>query len=297
VNPTATPSTIQTITDPVTKNTYSRDTAVAGSTFQPIAPAAPAATPAAPSPQDTIAQGMGFKDYNDAIANLTAAPTDTEISLYNKAYSTAGLDQLANEIASKQNDLNTATGNINDNPWLDEASRVGQVKNLTSLATADIKNLQDNYKTKLQSVHDMVTRETADNTATTNSNKAKLTVLEAQAKAAAAAATKAAAAPKTIKSASGATYQWNPNTQSFDQLFAGKTNAPKVSTADAISSMDSELQGVKGQDGYINPADWSTAMNAWMGNGLSAASFVSNFKKYANTADPTNNYTGLTKPK
>jgi hypothetical protein len=61
--------------------------------------------------------------------------------------------------------------------------------------------------------------------------------------------------------------------------------------------MDSELQSVAGPDGYIDPQNWATALSAWQAQGLTASSFLSNFKKYANTADPTNNYTGLTKPK
>lgn len=300
-------STIQTITDPVTKQSFSRDTSIAGSTFQPVkavpTPAAPAPTaPAAPasdlsSVQDKVAQDMGFKDYQDALGQLTAAPSESETDLYNKAYSAAGLDQLASTITGRQNDLNTATGRINDNPWLDEASRVGQIRNLTSLANADIKNYQSEYNNKLKSVQQLVAQESKDQSNTTTANKAKLAVLEAQAKAAASAATKATAAPKTIKAASGATYQWNPNTQTFDQIFVGKASAAKPSTADAISSMDSELQSVRGQDGYISPQDWQTALTAWNARGLSTPSFISSFKRYANTADPSNNYSGLTKPK
>jgi len=254
--------------------------------------------------EDQVAQSLGYKSYSDAVGTLTAAPTQSESDLYNSAYSAAGLDQLQNTITGRQNDLAKAQGDINDNPWLDESSRVGRNNTVTTLANADIKNYQTEYANKLKEVTDLVTRETADNTQNTAANKAKLAALEAQAKELAtqgAAQTKAAtAAPKTVKGATGATYQWNPTTQNFEQILPGKAVAsttPKVSTSDAISGMESELGSVKGTDGYINPNDWATAMNAWMGKGLTAASFISNFKKYANTADPTNNYTGLTKPK
>jgi hypothetical protein len=250
------------------------------------------------SAEDQVAQSLGYKSYSDAVSSLTAPPTTDETDLYNSAYSAAGLDQLQNTITGRQNDLVTATGNINDNPWLDEADRVGRVKNVTDMATADIKNYQDEYNSKLAQVKDLVTRETADNTATSASNKAKLAALEAQAKQAAADQKTASAPPKTIKGANGATYTWNPTTQTFDQVLPGKTSAPpKPSTADSISSMDSELSSVTGSDGYINPKDWATGLSAWQAQGLPASSFISNFKKYANTADPTNNYTGLTKPK
>jgi hypothetical protein len=258
------------------------------------------------SAEDQVAQSLGYKSYSDATQQLTAPPTTSESNLYNSAYSAAGLDGLQNTITGRQNDLAKAQGAINDNPWLDEASRVGRNNTVTTLANADIKNYQTEYANKLKEVTDLVTRETADNTANTTANKAKLAALEAQAKelaTQAATATKtAAAAPKTVKgSTTGATYAWNPTTQTFNAIIPAspKTTASgaKISTADAISGMDSELSSVKGNDGYINPNDWTTAMNAWMGKGLSASSFLSNFKKYANTADPTNNYTGLTKPK
>ena len=281
----------------------------AGMPTQPNTPISPT-TSGVPndtqSAEDQVAQSLGYKSYADATSQLTAAPTTSETQLYNDAYSAAGLDQIQNTITGRQNDLAKAQGDINDNAWLDEASRVGRNNTVTTLANADIKNYQTEYANKLKEVTDLVTRETADNTQNTAANKAKLAALEAQAKALAAdAATQtkaAAAAPKTVKgSTTGATYAWNPTTQTFDAIIPASPKTPssgaKISTADAISGMDSELSSVKGNDGYINPNDWATAMNAWMGKGLSASSFTSNFKKYANTADPTNNYTGLTKPK
>ena len=254
--------------------------------------------------EDKVAQSLGYKSYQDAVTALTATPSKSETDLYNSAYSAAGLDGLQNTITGRQNDLATAQNKINDNPWLDEASRTGRNNTVTTLANADIKNYQTEYTNKLKEVQDLVTREVADGTANTAANKAKLAALESQAKqlaTEAAATTKADnAAPKTVKGATGATYSWNPTTQTFDQILPGKaagSTTPKPSTGDAISGMDSELKSVTGKDGYIDPNNWATALSAWQAKGLSASSFVSNFKKYANTADPKNNYTGLTKPK
>jgi hypothetical protein len=188
------------------------------------------------SAEDQVAQSLGYKSYADAQTQLSAPPTQSETDLYNSAYAAAGLDTLNTQITSKENDLNTALGNNNDNPWLDEADRVGRNKNLTTLATGDIKNLTDQYNTGLKGVQDLVTRESADQTATTKSNSAKLTALEAQAKALAASNTTtaktAATPPKTIKGGTtGATYQWNPTTQTFDQILPGKTATTKTSGA------------------------------------------------------------------
>src|ERR1035441_117787 len=94
------------------------------------------------SGNDSLAQQLGYKDYADAISSLTAPPQSTT-DFYNSAYSAAGLDALQNKITSRQNDLAAASGNINDNPWLDETSRVGQTRNLQTLANADIANWQN----------------------------------------------------------------------------------------------------------------------------------------------------------
>jgi hypothetical protein len=248
------------------------------------------------SGEDAVAKSLGYNSYQEALATLTA-PADDTTKFYNDAYTAAGLSDLSNKIAGRQNDLNNATGNINDNPWLDESSRLGRVKNVTTLATGDIKNLQDEYKTKLASVHDLVTQHSKDLQTTAAANKTKLTALEAQAKQLATEATTNQKAPSTISGPNGTKFQWNPQTQSFEPLNLGGapgTTPPPISTKDAISGMSKELGTITGNDGYINPKDWQTAMNAWNGKGLSTASFISNFKKYAN---PNDTYTGLPKKK
>ncbi len=280
---------------------------VAQSTGQAPTPTAPTAPTTDPNSLDSLAKSLGYDSYSDALGKLTAPSADTT-SFYNQAYSAAGLDALSNQISSRQNDLNTATGNINDNPWLDEASRVGRTRNLTTLAEGDIKNLQDEYNTKLNHVHDLVTQHSADLNQTDASNKAKLSFLEAQAKAIAdqqATATKAATTaantpPKTIKAANGATFQWNPTTGQFQQILPGNPPknptpaSPKGPTKDDISSVASEFDSVKGSDGFIDPKDWQTMLNAWVKNGYSSASFITNFKSFAN---PYDTYVGITPKK
>jgi len=197
---------------------------------------APSASPAQSTPQerfaqsvagpngqsqnDSLAQQLGYANYADAISKLTAPPQSVT-DLYNSAYSAAGLADLQNKITSRQNDLAQATANINDNPWLDEASRVGRNNTLQTLADADIKNWQDEYNSKLATVHDLVTQQTADANMTDTANKARLSYLETQAKANSDALMNG---PKTITGGDGATYAWNPTTQSFDQIVGPKTS-------------------------------------------------------------------------
>jgi hypothetical protein len=201
-------------------------------------------TPVAPQPvtdlnsaHDEVAKQLGFNSYQDALAKL-GAPTDDTTKFYNDAYTAAGLDTLQNSINQKNNDLNTALGKINDNPWLDEASRVGRSRSLQTLAQGDIKNLTAEYNTKLKSVHDLVTQHSKDLSATDAQNKAKLALLESQAKQlateAATTAKTQAAPPKTIKGANGATFKWNPATSSFDQILPGKITPNKSTDPNAI---------------------------------------------------------------
>ena len=198
----------------------------------PATPAAPT-TPATPatdtSSLDSLAKSLGYDSYADAVSKLTA-PSDDTTKFYNDAYSAAGLSDLQNKINSRKSDLNTALGTINDNPWLVEADRVGRSRSLQELAQGDINNWEGDYKIGLQKVHDLVTQHAGDLSATSANNKARLSFLEAQAKAQSdAAVTKAkadSAAPKTIKGANGATFQWDPATGQFKQIIAGKVTPP-----------------------------------------------------------------------
>jgi hypothetical protein len=254
------------------------------------------------SAQDKAAIAAGYTSYADAVSKLTAPSEDTT-TFYNDAYTAAGLDKLQQQINQKNSDLNTALGTVNDDPWLDEADRVGRAKNLQTLAQGDIKNLTDQYNAGLKNVNTLVSNHSKDISANDASNKAKLAFLEAQAKAQAAQTTAQQKTentpPKTIRGANGATFQWDPTTGQFNQILPGKSGAGSTSTADAVSSMSNEIEGLLGTpgystDGYISPNDWDTALKAWNSQGLSTASFISNFKRYAN---PNDTYTGVTKTK
>ncbi|HSY52459.1 MAG TPA: LysM peptidoglycan-binding domain-containing protein [Thermoanaerobaculia bacterium] len=178
----------------------------------------PSAVPDA-SQNDLLAQQLGYKDYTDAITQLTAPPPSAT-DFYNTAYASAGLPDILNQIASKKDALNSALGVVNDNPWYDEAFRKGEAGRLQTLADADINNLQTNYNTRLASVHDLVTQHTSDSSMTDAANKARLSYLETQAKANADAL---AAGPKTVTGGNGEVYAWNPTTQTFDSVIGPKT--------------------------------------------------------------------------
>jgi hypothetical protein len=199
------------------------------------------------SAQDAAAIAAGYTSYQDAVSKLTAPSQDTT-DFYNNAYQAAGLDQLQQQINQKNSDLNTALGTINDNPWLDEADRLGRSKTVQTLAQGDIKNLTAQYAAGLKNVNTLVSNHSKDVSASDASNKAKLAFLEAQAKAQAAqttAQTKAAnTAPKTIKGANGATFEWDPATGNFNQILPGKAGTGSTSgfafTAKQLTALQSQ---------------------------------------------------------
>lgn len=96
--------------------------------------------------------------------------------LYEDAYNAAGLgtirttlEDLNKRIAAKQEAYTAKEGDINENPFLSEASRVGRLKRLDDQKQAEIGNLLDQYKqyadlynTGVGEVNDAVTRQIGD---------------------------------------------------------------------------------------------------------------------------------------
>lgn len=196
--------------------------------------------------QDKIAQQFGYQNYQDFITKAFTAPSQSTQDFYTNAYNAAGLDQLTNQISSKQQALNQALGTVNDNPWYDEAFRRGEASRLQNLANGDINTLQNEYKLKLGQVHDLVTQHASDLATEDKNRQAQLAYLEKAATDAANAAASARATqylsqyasgkqsatpPKTVSIPSkGLTYQWNPATQTFEPLASGPGSGVNVTS-------------------------------------------------------------------
>lgn len=96
--------------------------------------------------------------------------------LYEDAYNAAGLatirttlEGLNKRIAAKQEAYTAKEGDINENPFLSEASRIGRLKRLEDQKQAEIGNLLDQYKqyadlynSGVAEVNDTVTRQIGD---------------------------------------------------------------------------------------------------------------------------------------
>lgn len=98
-------------------------------------------------PTDTteIRDELGISDI---VGELFKKPDKTTQEIYQEAYQKSDLPDLKNKIkniddkiASKESDLVKATGELNMNPWISQATRTGRLRILNELASADINNL------------------------------------------------------------------------------------------------------------------------------------------------------------
>lgn len=110
-------------------------------------------------PADTagIREDLGIPDV---VGKLFEMPDKTTQEIYQEAYDESELpgvkDKIKNiddKIAKREADLVKATGEINQNPWLSQASRTGRLRILNELAFADIKNLE-NQRTSYLDLYD-----------------------------------------------------------------------------------------------------------------------------------------------
>ena len=103
-----------------------------------------------------------FKKYDiEGLETSVFAPvTETYEDIYKRLYEDAGLADVKVELKGVQEeidkvtaDLNEATKDINDNPWLSEAGRVGQIAKVQKFANSELDRLQ-NKETRLLNVVD-----------------------------------------------------------------------------------------------------------------------------------------------
>ncbi len=178
-----------------------------------------------------------------------ALPAQSTQQIYNDAYAAAGLKAikdkftaLQDQINKKHQELTAELGEVNENPWLSEASRIGRVKRLQELAQGEIDNLvneaqqyADLYNQGLSEVQTVVTNTTTDFSNNQKLNAAKLEYMLKQAETQLQTAQQGklarylpdylsakttAAGPKTVTAGDGSTWVWNNG--KFVQMTAPK---------------------------------------------------------------------------
>lgn len=128
-------------------------------------PPAPA-TPYTPKPTE----------FAELEKSVFAQPSQTSQQLYEQAYGQSGLEgiksritELNKIIADKQSKYTSKGGDINENPWLSEASRMGRLGRLSDMAEAELGNDIDElnsyttlYNNGITELNNYVTRGLAD---------------------------------------------------------------------------------------------------------------------------------------
>jgi hypothetical protein len=235
----------QLVTDP--NQTIASNAGTAGLTPAEYLQLIQANTNLTPDQIAQIQQGLGIPD----LANQTfTPPQQSSVDFYNQLYGSSGLSDVKSQIqalnaqvAQRQQDFLDAQGTINENPFLSEASRVGRVSRLNDKAQAEINNLlqqqqqaQTIYQNGLGEINNVVQAHTQDFTLNQQLNSQKLNYLLAQAeqqKTAVQAQNQQAAyqylpaylqakakaqSPTTVTAPSGATFYFDKNSGTFQQL-------------------------------------------------------------------------------
>lgn len=92
-----------------------------------------------------IEQGLGIPDV---VKSLYTTPSKTSQDIYNEAYNSSDLPTLKTKIAEidqkiadKKAQITQATADLQNNPWLSQASRGGRIRNLNETAQNELNNL------------------------------------------------------------------------------------------------------------------------------------------------------------
>jgi ribosome biogenesis protein Nip4 len=103
----------------------------------------------APQAQAPADGGQGFSQADlSGMAGITAEPQINLPELYAQLNETSGVRELEDELSQKTEDYITAKGDVNDNPFLSEASRSGRVAKLDQLFQERTANLRNDIQTR-----------------------------------------------------------------------------------------------------------------------------------------------------
>jgi hypothetical protein len=145
------------------------------------APAAPATAPKQgmtpiPSTPPAAPQDPNQERIDQLSKQIFSTVPPSQQKLYEEAFNASGLatvrttlEDLNKRIAAKQEAYTSKEGDINENPFLSEASRIGRLRRLEDMKQAEIGNLLDQYKqyadlynNGINEINDSVARQVGD---------------------------------------------------------------------------------------------------------------------------------------
>jgi hypothetical protein len=281
----------------------------------------------APAKTDEEIRNEVFTKYGitDLETKAFATPTEDFETIYKRAYTDAGLadiktkmDVIKADLDKATDDYNTAVGEINLNPWLHEASRLGKIKKVYDMYEAKASRLQNSYTTlsneydrgqqRAESVATRALSELEKGQARTKEElsyyiKRAEADIEAQKTLTTTAEEKELLRyfPEYVKAMpekEGAaelkqldTGEWAWIYKSGKVVKTGVTGAPKDLTESektdlGIGIVVDYFKGVKGPDGFVSPEDWKKAKQAWADDKLAPDAFIKQFYMYINPKEP-----------
>jgi len=218
--------------------------------------------------KEKIKAGLGIPDLESQIFK----PAPSTESLYTTAFKSAGLGDLKSKIESKLEEVNRIqsaytekSGEINENPWLSDASRTGRLRINEDKRLQEIGNLNQQlssmkelYNAGVNEVNNLVTRQSTDFNNNQQLNSFKLQYLQGKAEEQITSkqsekvnaaypylpdylkAKAAAQKPDTIGSNETGFYRWDPATSTFQQVIA-----PQITPSYQANPLTGELYDSK----------------------------------------------------
>lgn len=111
------------------------------------------------SPQQ-ISNAAGTSLPGGSGAGFSTQPTINLPELYDTLYKNSGISDLEAQLSQRDKEFIEATGTINDNPFLSEATRVGRVAKLDELYQKRTANLRNDIATKKADIETRLNLET-----------------------------------------------------------------------------------------------------------------------------------------
>jgi len=269
----------------------------------------------------SLSQFTGGRNGGSGISGgigITPAVTLNLPDLYKSLTDSSGVGELESGLKAKADAFQKAQSQINDNPFLSEATRVGRVSKLTTDYNTSIKNDQDALAMKKQDIQTQLDLQTKQFDINSSASKQALdqfnVLLQSGALAGAsgndiAAITKAtgisssmiqtaikAQTQKDMKTSvstvDDGTAIWSVvidsntgNIISKQQIGKSKPSSTGSTATEKQAALQSQfitaLENKKNSYGHVSPQDWQGALASWISRGGTAADFIANFKQYA----------------
>lgn len=204
--------------------------------------------------------------------------------LWDEMYKASKLPDLEAKITKVKEDLYSAENQINENPWLSEAGRVGRIKKLYDMAQKEIDNLTDQYKTEFEKTKFSFEGAYKESQTKKEFEQKELEYLQKKNVPEAQWPKESPTSYKEYILAGGEKGTGLEYADWLKKKMQEKAEGKEKAEVKAQIDMARELQKVRDTEGYISPENWQKAKQAWISAGLDPEKFIKFFYIYINPA-------------